>query len=64
MRFDLADFAAFDVHVLKRRAAADDYPSEVRDEAAGRFAAMDADRQEKLAANIAYGLPGAAELTL
>jgi mannonate dehydratase len=65
MRFDLADFTAFDLHILKRAGAADDYPAELRDEAAARFAGMDAGRQRQLAANIAFGLPGAAEhLTL
>jgi mannonate dehydratase len=65
MRFDLVDFAAFDLFVLKRRAAADDYPEALRAEAAARLAGMDAASRERLAANIAFGLPGAAgHLTL
>jgi mannonate dehydratase len=65
MRFDLADFAAFDLHLLERRGAADDYPAELRDEAAARFAAMGDARRRRLAGNIAFGLPGSAErLTL
>lgn len=65
MRFDLADFAAFDIHILKRSGAAEDYPDAVRAEADTRFAAMDEPRQEQLAGNVAFGLPGAAEhLTL
>jgi mannonate dehydratase len=65
MRFDLADFAAFDISILKRRGAAEDYPEAVRAEAATRFAAMDEARQHQLAGNVAFGLPGAAEhLTL
>jgi mannonate dehydratase len=65
MRFDLADFAAFDLHVLNRRGAAEDYPEALREEAASRFAAMNAARQQQLTGNIAFGLPGAAEsLTL
>ncbi|RJL06615.1 mannonate dehydratase [Paracoccus aestuarii] len=61
MRFDLADFAAFDIHILARPDAARDFPEAVRDEAARRFAAMDPDRAEALAANIVCGLPGAAD---
>jgi mannonate dehydratase len=65
MRFDIADFAAFDLHILARPGAADDYPEELRDEAGRRFAAMDDAARKKLAGNIAFGLPGAAEsLTL
>ena len=65
MRFDLADFAAFDLHILARPGAAEDYPEELRDEAERRLAAMDDTAREKLAGNIAFGLPGAAEsLTL
>ncbi|HEU0222895.1 MAG TPA: mannonate dehydratase [Paracoccaceae bacterium] len=65
MRFDLADFAAFDLHILRRRNAAEDFSEELREAAAARFAAMDVAGREKLAGNIAFGLPGAAEhLTL
>lgn len=61
MRFDFTDFAAFDMHILKRAGAAEDFPEEVRDEAARRFAAMDEARREQLAGNVVFGLPGAAE---
>lgn len=61
MRFDLADFAAFDIHILARPDAAEDFPEALRDEAARRFAAMSEAQKEALAANIVFGLPGAAE---
>ncbi|MBM3606402.1 MAG: mannonate dehydratase [Alphaproteobacteria bacterium] len=61
MRFDYVDFAAFDIHILQRKGAAEDFPEELRDEAARRFAAMDEARREQLAGNVVYGLPGAAE---
>jgi mannonate dehydratase len=61
MRFDLADFAAFDLHILARPGAADDYPEAVREQAQRRFAEMDEPTRKKLAGNIAFGLPGAAE---
>ena len=61
MRFDLADFAAFDIHILARPGAAEDFPEPLRDEAARRFAAMTEAEAAALAANIVCGLPGAAE---
>jgi len=61
MRFDLADFAAFDIHILKRKGAAEDFPEDVVAEAEKRFRAMNDERQKKLAANITAGLPGAQE---
>jgi len=61
MRFDLADFAAFDIHILKRRGAAEDFAPEIVARAAERFAAMDDAAQEALAKNVVFGLPGAAE---
>ncbi|WP_449041250.1 mannonate dehydratase [Paracoccus sp. (in: a-proteobacteria)] len=61
MRFDFTDFAAFDIHILQRKGAAEDFPEEVREEAARRFAAMDEARREELAGNVVFGLPGAAE---
>jgi len=65
MRFDFVDFAAFDLYILAREGAASDYPSDVRDEAKRRFLAMGDDQRQQLAANVAFGLPGAAEkLTL
>ena len=61
MRFDYADFAVFDIHVLARRGANEDYPLEVVAEAAVRNSAMsDADR-ESLSRSIFFGLPGEAD---
>ncbi|MGV8955169.1 MAG: mannonate dehydratase [Cypionkella sp.] len=61
MRFDLIDFAAFDIHILARKGAVEDFPPEVVAEAATRFAAMTEARKIQLADNVVYGLPGAAE---
>lgn len=60
MRFDLADFAAFDIHILERPGAAEEFPEEVVAEAAERYAAMDETRRKALATNVTFGLPGAA----
>ncbi|MFO1141564.1 MAG: mannonate dehydratase [Amaricoccus sp.] len=59
MRFDFTDFAAFDIHVLERPGAREDFPAEVAAAADERFAAMDDAAKERLAANVAFGLPGA-----
>jgi mannonate dehydratase len=61
MRFDLIDFAAFDIHVLARPGAAEDFPEAVRAEAEARFAAMDEARKAELARNVVFGLPGSVE---
>lgn len=61
MRFDLVDFAAFDIHVFARPGAAASFPPAVAAEAARRFAAMGEDRRRQLAGNVNAGLPGAAE---
>ena len=61
MRFDLADFVAFDIHILERPGAAEDFPEALRAEAARRFAAMSDARRGELAGNVVFGLPGAAE---
>ena len=61
MRFDLTDFAAFDIGILKRPGASEDFPPEIVEEASRRIAEMDEARKNELARNIAFGLPGAAE---
>lgn len=61
MRFDLIDFAAFDIHILGRPGAAEEFPEDIVARAGERFAAMDDARREQLAGNVVYGLPGAAE---
>ena len=61
MRFDLTDFAAFDIHILERPAAARDFPEALREAAARRFAEMSDDRRAELARNVVFGLPGAAD---
>jgi mannonate dehydratase len=61
MRFDIADFATFDIHLLQRPAAAQDFAPEVVDEAACRHAAMDAAARRALADAITMALPGSTE---
>lgn len=61
MRFDLPDFAAFDIHILKRPAAKDDYPDWLVEEAAKRFSEMPEAKIVALGKNIGAGLPGSAD---
>lgn len=61
MRFDIYDFAAFDIHILKRPGAATDFTNAIADEAARRFEAMNEDEQKQLGRNVTMGLPGSTE---
>jgi mannonate dehydratase len=65
MRFDLADFAAFDIHILERPGAADSYPPDIAAAASEAFARMTDNERSALCEAVVAGLPGAAErLTL
>ena len=59
MRFDLVDFAAFDIFVLARPGAEADFPEDVVEAARARHAAMSEADAAGLMANITMGLPGA-----
>lgn len=58
LRFEMADFAAYDLHILKREGAETSYSGEVLARATERFAAMSAQDREQLEKNIIAGLPG------
>lgn len=61
MRFDLTDFAAFDIDILKRPDAKADYPDWLVEEAAKRFSEMPETKIIALGLNIGAGLPGSAD---
>lgn len=61
LRFDAIAFAAFELHILKRPGAKDDYDAEEQRQAADYFAAMSQEQIDRLTANIIAGLPGAEE---
>ena len=61
MRFDINDFAAFDIHILQRPGAATDFTNAIADEAGRRFEAMSEDDKKQLARNVTMGLPGSTE---
>lgn len=58
MRFDLIDFAAFDLHLLARPGASDDFPADVQEAAAARVQTMSDTQKTALIQNIIAGLPG------
>lgn len=61
MRFDLIDFAAFDIHILCRKGAVESFPEDISELAKERFAQMSEERKHELGRNVVFGLPGAAE---
>ncbi|ODN70815.1 mannonate dehydratase [Methylobrevis pamukkalensis] len=58
LRFDIADFVAYDVFVLARRNAEADYPAEEVEAARARLARMSEDDAARLERTIIAGLPG------
>ena len=61
MRFDLTDFAAYDIHILKRPGARESFPDDVAEAADRRFSALDDTARQTLAQNVMGGLPGSAD---
>ncbi len=61
MRFDIYDFAAFDIHILRRPNAAADFTPEVAAEAERRAVGMSEEAKRALARNVTMGLPGSTE---
>ncbi|MEM8816256.1 MAG: mannonate dehydratase [Pseudomonadota bacterium] len=58
LRFEMADFAAYDMFVLERDGARADYDDNVVNSAAERFEAMSPQARSALEQNIIAGLPG------
>ena len=58
LRFEMSDFAAYDVYILERPNAAQDYQPAVLERARQRLETMTADEQALLEKNIIAGLPG------
>jgi mannonate dehydratase len=59
LRFDVVDFAAYDLFILKRKDADGDYPEERARTARVRFDSMSEERRQELEQTIIAGLPGA-----
>lgn len=62
LRFEMTDFVAYDVFILRRPNAAGDYPAALLDSAQARFEAMSEPDRDLLEANIIAGLPGGAQV--
>jgi len=58
LRFEMTDFAAYDVYLLQREGAEKDYDAELLARAKERFDAMSETERELLEKNIIAGLPG------
>lgn len=58
LRFEMTDFAAYDVHILQRDNAEKDYDSVVLEQAAQRYQQMNDEQKQRLERNIIAGLPG------
>ncbi|HDJ1439537.1 TPA: mannonate dehydratase [Serratia rubidaea] len=61
LRFDQIAFAAFDLHILQRTGAEQDYSADEQAQAQAYFTAMSEAEIAKLTGNIIAGLPGAEE---
>ncbi|KHL25788.1 mannonate dehydratase [Croceibacterium mercuriale] len=61
LRFDLVAVAAYDIHILQRDRAMEDYNPAIREAAARRFAEMDDAGITALSGTILAGLPGSEE---
>ena len=58
LRFEMADFAAYDLFILQRDGATESYSEETKKRASERFNAMSPEACETLEKNIVTGLPG------
>ena len=58
LRFEMTDFVAYDVHMLRRSNAESCYTPELLEQAARRFALISGPQREALERNIIAGLPG------
>ncbi|MEM8659526.1 MAG: mannonate dehydratase [Pseudomonadota bacterium] len=58
LRFEMTDFAAYDVYLLKRKHAAQDYDPKLLEKAKARLDAMSEAQKTELENNIIAGLPG------
>ena len=58
LRFDMVDFAAYDLYVLEREGARESYSDDIIGRASERFEAMSGAARARLERNIIGGLPG------
>jgi len=58
LKFEMTDFVAYDVHILKRPEASENYSDALLERAEERFARLTIDQRQALENNIIAGLPG------
>lgn len=58
LRFEMTDFAAYDMYLLQRSGATESYSDDVKEKANQRFSKMDDAERVALEKNIIAGLPG------
>lgn len=58
LRFEMTDFAAYDIFCLQRQGASESYTPEIIERASRRYEEMSADEVDALEKNIIAGLPG------
>ena len=58
LRFDMSDFAAFDIFILKRKNAINDYTIDLQKKAKKKYSSLNKNGINKLEKNIISGLPG------
>ncbi len=58
LNFDLVDFAMFDIHLLERKNARNDFPDDVVDQAAERFRRATQQQKDTLIDTVLFGIPG------
>jgi mannonate dehydratase len=61
LSFDFPEFAAFDMFILQREGAENDYSKEIIEEARKKFESMSSEKRYTLQKNIIAGLPGGQE---
>ena len=61
LAFDFPELAAFDMFILKRKNAENEYPEEIKKAARAKYESMSSEQQYVLQKNIIAGLPGGQE---
>lgn len=64
LSFNWVDLALFDIHILQRSNAVDDYPKSILDEVESKKANISDESKKTLAENILLGIPGEKNISL